>query len=198
MKEGKYDNTEDIVFIFESQAEIQNKVIMIVIPIIHTNDHLDIPLYLAELLNDKLLTSMDYNSTGISNSRHSLESCLPFRAKYIKYMSCIQGYSVAAPVSNIVVFVCVNGINVYKAMMDTIRFNGGFLNEFPNIVSHFMEKFTGSRNVNTEELGRVVSITSPFTKYIEPKEQGERDNLADYQCMPLDMAQIDVKNMSGA
>jgi hypothetical protein len=178
------DNKEDLIFIFTSSAA-DPRILMIVVPIIRTGRARTDPLYLTAL---GATTEAD-----AGKGPFSLEDCLPLR-DYIKYTSCLNGYSTDAPTANAVMYVDVSGISVSPTLMDGIKRNLGF--DFPTPVSYFMNKFSGSKIMTAETIGKVVSISSPFVTYEPPiVAEASTDN---YKCMPLDMAQIQTSDMVGA
>lgn len=124
----------------------------------------------------------------------SLENCLPLK-DYIKYTSCLNGYSSDAPTANAVIYVDISGLSVSSVLMDGIKRNLGV--DFPTPISYFMSKFSQTKkSVTGDTIGKVVSISSPFVTYEPPLvAEASTDN---YKCMPLDMAQIQTSDMVGA
>ena len=179
------DNKEDIIFIFTTTARSTTPIIMIIVPIVRDGTAQSDPMYLTAL-----------NSDGDAGSGpYSLDKCMPFN-DYVKYTTCLNGYSTEAPTANAIVFVAVEGLKVSPTLMAAIQEGFGG-NPFPAPTSDFMTKFTVSRfAVTPATIGTKVSISSPFSIYVAPSDAPPTTD--NYKCMPLDMAQIQTSDLSGA
>ena len=72
-------------------------------------------------------------------------------------------------------------------------------NPFPSPTPDFMTKFGGEKSkvfMNAGTINKYVSISSPFVNYVPPSDAPP--NTDNYKCMPLDMAQIQTSDLSGA
>ena len=180
------ENKEDMIFIFSTPTKHDIPILMIVVPIVRTGAPQTDPLY---------LTALDV-SNNVQNKTFSLEDCIP-KNDYIKYTTCLTGYSTEASSANVIVFVNTAGLSVSRTLIEAILKKVFTAATFPVATADFMTKFsTTTSSVTAADIGNRVSITSPFINYVPPSNAPpSTDN---YKCMPLDMAQIQRSDLSGA
>ena len=179
-------NKEDLMFIFNTNAVSTTPIIMIIVPIVRNGEAKTDPKY---------LTGLDVS--GSSTGPYSMQDCVPL-GDYVKYSTCLNGYSTEATTANALVFVDISGLAVSEARMTSIQKNGGFgATGFPAATAYFMNKFsTMTVSVTASTIMNQVSITSPFVNYVPPSNAPPTTD--DYKCMPLDMTQIQASDLSGA
>ena len=184
--QSRLDNKEDIIFIFKtSVSEPLN--IMIVVPIIKNGTAQTDPLY---------LTALD-PSSGLENGPFSLDDCVP-RSNYIKYTSCLPGYSKDAPSNNALIYVDISGLSVSPTLMDSIKKNSFAGSNFPaKPTADFMNRFTSDlKTITSTTIGTNVAMSSRFVNSTGQSNKSESTD--NYKCMPLDMAQIQTSDLVGA
>ena len=179
-------NTEDIILIFTTNAATTTPIIMIVVPVVRNG---------TAKTDSTYLTALDISGDA-GDGPFSLEDCLPLN-DYVKYTTCLNGYSTDATAANALVFVDISGLSVSPTLMTAIQTESFGGNPFPSATSDFMTKFSSStKSVTAATIGTQVSISSPFVTYVPPSNAPpSTDN---YKCMPLDMAQIQGSDLSGA
>jgi len=181
-------NTEDIVLTFITTSKTSTTpIIIVVIPIVRNGTARTDPLY---------LTALDTASDEIKGT-FSLKDCLPDN-NYIKYTVCIPGYTTEASSADAIVYVNTTGLSVSSTLMAAIQKNSLGGRQFPTPDADFMQEWKKVRiSMTAESIKTHVSMSSsPFENYMPPSDAPpSTDN---YKCMPLDMAQIQTSDLSGA
>jgi len=161
--------------------------IMIIVPIVRDGKARTDPPYLLAL-----------DSSVDNQGPFSLEDCLPLN-NYITYTTCLAGYSSEASSVNAITYVNTTGLSVSPELMNTIKSKclGGLA--YLALSDAFMVKFPMTRVTMNDvtTMSKYVSVAaSPFTNYVPPSNAPPTTD--NYKCMPLDMAQIQTSDLSGA
>lgn len=180
-------NKEDILFMFTTTSTSSTApIIILIVPVVRNGTARTDPVYLMAL---------DSGEAGAGP--FPLKDCLPDK-NYIKYTTCLKGYSTEASSANAIVYVNTTGLSVSATLMAAIQKNNFGGNPFPIPIADFMQKYSLTQiSVTAETIKTHVSVSSsPFQNYVPPSDAPP--NTDNYKCMPLDMTQIQTSDLSGA